>query len=438
MNHEIFISYSSKDATAAQAVCHVLEENGIRCWMAPRDIPAGTEYGDLIDMAIKKAAIVIVVFSQTAAESQWVKGELNIAFVEQKVIIPYRIDSTPFEGQNRVILNHKHWIDAYPDYKTKFDDLVIAVQVALGRNINTAEQSHHTKSHIRKGLHLSTKAIASIVIAILIAVGAIAYFNLNKTGFSYNRNGITVAQTRNFNDSQKQAVTEILDNMVFVEGGTFEMGNNPEFNDYLTLLDSLSTNQHQVKLDSYYISKYEVTQKQWKNFANAAGCYIECGDNKAIDKISWEEAKQFADSLAHITGLKISLPTEAQWEYAAGSGMWRNPYPFSGFEDGIHHYAWIKTDNLTSAADVGKKLPNALGLYDMTGNVGEWCLDDYTPYTTETQTNPIKEVGNQKKIYRGGDYLTSNIMDMKTTTRYYAPSFAKREGVGLRLVINIR
>lgn len=135
MEHEVFISYSSKNKNAADAICHLLEENGIKCWIAPRDIPAGSEYGDLIDIAIKDANVFVIVFSRPASVSQWVKGELNIAFNEQKIIIPFKIDSTPFSGQNRLILENKHWIDAYPDYETKFKDLLDAVKSAL--NIET-------------------------------------------------------------------------------------------------------------------------------------------------------------------------------------------------------------------------------------------------------------------------------------------------------------
>ncbi|MBE6246937.1 MAG: toll/interleukin-1 receptor domain-containing protein [Bacteroidales bacterium] len=139
MNHDIFISYSSVDKIAANAICHVLEQNKLRCWIAPRDIPPGAEYGDLIDEAIKHADIVVIIFSETSSTSSWVKGELNIAFEEQKTIIPFRLDSTPLKGQNRLILAQKHWIDAYPDYETKFVDLVNAVKLALGISTKDGE-----------------------------------------------------------------------------------------------------------------------------------------------------------------------------------------------------------------------------------------------------------------------------------------------------------
>lgn len=100
--------------------------------MAPRDIPYGSQYGDVIDDAIKNCKVVVVVFSETAANSQWVNGELNVAFEEQKTIIPFRIDKTPLTGQTRVMLNQRHWIDAYPDYKIKFNDLVKAVSSIWG------------------------------------------------------------------------------------------------------------------------------------------------------------------------------------------------------------------------------------------------------------------------------------------------------------------
>ena len=135
MNHDVFISYSSQDMEAAQAICHVLEQNEIRCWMAPRNIPPGTDYGDVIDEAIKTCKVIVVIFSETAAESQWVKGELNIAFEEQKTIIPFRLDQTPLKGQNRVILNKTHWIDAYPHFADRLPDLLKSVSNLLGRSV---------------------------------------------------------------------------------------------------------------------------------------------------------------------------------------------------------------------------------------------------------------------------------------------------------------
>ena len=136
MNHDVFISYSSKNKTTALAICHVLEEHRIRCWIAPRDIPPGADYGDVIDEAIVSCRLFILIFSGPATLSQWVKGELNLAFTERKIIIPYRIDETPLKGAMRLILNQTHWIEAYPDAATRFGELVEAAARFLGSSFS--------------------------------------------------------------------------------------------------------------------------------------------------------------------------------------------------------------------------------------------------------------------------------------------------------------
>lgn len=435
MNHDVFISYSSQDMGAAQAICHVLEQNEIRCWMAPRNIPPGSDYGDVIDDAIKTCKAVVILFSETAATSQYVKSEINIAFEEQKTIIPFRLDQTPLKGQNRLILNKTHWIDAYPDYKTKFNDLLNAVSLSLGLNDNFKQSGKSNHKTIIRKYKVKYLAFATII-SLLVTIVGYSFFINRTTSFNYNKNGIKVSNIKGLSHFQQKTLVEILDNMILIENGSFLMGNKPCISDYLTSLDSLSINPHVVELSSYYISKYELTQEQWKAFQNLAGCYIELGDKKAVDNVSWEEAVSYTDKLSYLTTLNFSLPTEAQWEYAAGSANQQQELPFAGFEEGIHHYAWTKADNLSSAAEVGMKLPNKLGLYDMTGNVSEWCIDDFSPYTASDCTDPVIQNNTNKKIYRGGDYRTPNMMDMKISSRYYAPAFTKREATGLRLVIN--
>lgn len=133
MNHDIFISYSSKQKSIADGVCHYLEENGFKCWMAPRDITVGSEYGDLIEEAIKSCRVVVLVFSKAASISKWVKGEINVAFTEDKPILPFRIDETEIKGSFRVMLNQMHWIDAFPQYADRLPDLLNSVCGFLGR-----------------------------------------------------------------------------------------------------------------------------------------------------------------------------------------------------------------------------------------------------------------------------------------------------------------
>lgn len=440
MNHDVFISYSSLDKEAAQAICHVLEQNEIRCWMAPRDIPPGSEYGDLIDEAIKKASVVVVLFSETAATSLWVKGELNIAFEEQKVIIPFRLDKTPLQGQNRVILNQKHWIDAYPDYKTKFNDLVIAVASSVGKNVQI-EQKTIT---ISKKIKQNKKSVAITICLIVVAILAILLYPIiveQLHVYTYDKQGLHVS-VKGLSIDQEEALTAILDDMVLVDGGTFVMGNTEEMMDYLTDQDSLSRNPHEVELDNYYICKYEVTQSQWRAFMpkeTDGKCIVNGEDkgNTAMDMLSWEDAKTFADTLSVITGLQFALPTEAQWEFAARGGNKTHRYVFSGHAWDATEVGWTSFEKLTSAHEVGGKRYNELGLYDMTGNVFEWCIDYYEPYSSERQINPQGPSKGLNRVLRGGDFRISNDFGMKVSTRYFDSPFVNRRGAGLRLVINI-
>ena len=141
MNHDVFISYSHKNITAAQAICHELEDKGIKCWMASRDIPVGAKYASVISKAIVHSKIVVLVFSDYSARSPWVESEINIAFSNRKTIIPYKIDKTNYEEFDEfyLMLNNRHWIEAYPDYKTRFKELVTIVAQTLGRNVSASK-----------------------------------------------------------------------------------------------------------------------------------------------------------------------------------------------------------------------------------------------------------------------------------------------------------
>ncbi len=148
MEHDVFISYSSVNAQVAQAVCHALEEAGIRCWIAPRNIRPGADYADCIDAAINSCKVFVLVFSETAQLSKWVKAELNIAFDGNKAIIPFRIDPTSLSGAMRLILNDKHWLDAFPQPSAKFAELTRVVSGILS---SPSEYTSESVSYIAGG-----------------------------------------------------------------------------------------------------------------------------------------------------------------------------------------------------------------------------------------------------------------------------------------------
>ncbi|MBQ4419955.1 MAG: toll/interleukin-1 receptor domain-containing protein [Bacteroidales bacterium] len=150
MNHDVFISYSSKEKSIADGVCHYLEENGIKCWMAPRDIPAGSQYGDLIVDAIVDSKVVVLVYSQAALNSKFVSGEINLAFSEGKPIIPFRIDNTDIQGAFKLMLNQYHWIEAYPEYAHLLPDLLRSVRSLLGGEEEIKEEEEKSKEEDKR------------------------------------------------------------------------------------------------------------------------------------------------------------------------------------------------------------------------------------------------------------------------------------------------
>lgn len=143
MAHDVFISYSSKNKTTADAICHVLEEHEIKCWIAPRDIVGGEKYGDVIEEAIKGCKVFVIIFSEESRISPWVESELNLAFTDRRTIVPFKIDSSVLEGEMRLILNNKHWIEAYPNPELKFKDLIEAVSRSIGKPTLSEAEKHN-------------------------------------------------------------------------------------------------------------------------------------------------------------------------------------------------------------------------------------------------------------------------------------------------------
>ena len=191
--------------------------------------------------------------------------------------------------------------------------------------------------------------------------------------------------------AQKDSIIQqAIDDMIWVEGGTFTMGLGYKVGSYST--------PHQVTLSGYYISRYEVTQGLWqavmgtdicqqRDKARAYRVYGE-GASYPMYFISWNDCQIFLRKLNQLTGKHFRLPTEAEWEYAARGGNHSCGYKYSGSND-IDEVAWYKENSGKSTHPVGTKVPNELGLYDMSGNVSEWCADLFGSYGKESQTNPM-------------------------------------------------
>lgn len=194
--------------------------------------------------------------------------------------------------------------------------------------------------------------------------------------------------------------------MVFVNGGTFMMGAGSEQgNDYYNNEKPV----HQVTLSNYYIGQYEVTRSLWY-----AVMYPEIDDirdpNYPRGLVSWDECQIFISTLNRLTGLKFALPTEAQWEYAAKGGERSGGYKYSGSNNPDDVAVYFGYTRKYGISLVGSKLPNELGLYDMSGNVAEWCSDWYGYYELSSQNDPAGPKRGSSHVVRGGNYGSADIV----------------------------
>ena len=187
--------------------------------------------------------------------------------------------------------------------------------------------------------------------------------------------------------------------MVRVEAGTFTMGATAEMKDPND--DEKPT--HRVTLtNDYYIGKYEVTQALWKAVMGNKPSRFK-GDNLPVDLVSWKDCQKFLSKLNRITGKTFRLPTEAEWEYAARGGNKSRGYQYSGSNNPFD-VAWFTYNSGINTHAVGTKQPNELGIYDMSGNVEEWCQDWYGAYSSSSQVNPTGANSGSDRVIRGGSW----------------------------------
>ena len=185
--------------------------------------------------------------------------------------------------------------------------------------------------------------------------------------------------------------------MIRVESGTFTMGATPEMENPFD--DEKPT--HQVTLtNDYYIGKYEVTQALWQAVMDNNPSIFK-GDELPVVRVSWKDCQKFISKLNRITGKKFRLPTEAEWEYAARGGKKSRDYQYSG-SNNLFDVAWYEDNSDRKTHAVGSKQANELGIYDMSGNVWEWCQDRYGKYSSSSQTNPTGATSGSKRVVRGG------------------------------------
>ncbi len=217
--------------------------------------------------------------------------------------------------------------------------------------------------------------------------------------------------------------------MVWVEGGTFRMGATSEQG---SDAESNEKPVHSVTLSGYYIGKTEVTQALWKAVMGSKTREF-IGDNLPVDEVSWYACQVFIRKLNAMTGQNFRLPTEAEWEFACRGGNNSRGYKYSG-SNYIDNVAWYRDNSGDKTHPVATKSPNELGIYDMSGNVWEWCSDWYGGYSSGAQTNPKGPYGGSYRVNRGGSWFSDARYCRSSIRDGSNPSYRNYK-LGLRLAL---
>ena len=225
-------------------------------------------------------------------------------------------------------------------------------------------------------------------------------------------------------------INSITSQMVYVQGGTFMMGATSEQG---CAAYSDEKPAHRVTLSGFYIGKYEVTQSLWRAVMYYNPSRFK-GDNLPVEMVSWDDCQQFIKKLNAITGKSFRLPTEAEWEYAARGGKQSRHFQYSG-SDNLDDVAWYGDNSNRKTYPVGTKRPNELGIYDMSGNVWEWCQDWYGSYSSDAKTDPKGPSNGSRRVIRGGCWGNSARSCRSSIRDYYAPDGCY-DDLGLRLALS--
>lgn len=407
VNFDVFVSYRRLDGRDhARSIQLGLQQRGsfLNVFFDYESIREGKFNLQIIDAIYSCKVFILVitphVFDNCQKENDWIMREVRTALKYNKHIIPCVVDDVDSGW------NWNGWPATLPhDILCITDEQIFRLKV----------DSHF--GHSIQDLMNSCRRIISEYNSKLIR------------SYKSQQNDASV-----FDKSLETfCVRGVSFNMIYVEGGTFLMGATDEQEGFATDREYPT---HLVTLSNYYIAQTTVTQELWQAVMGSNPS-INIGDNqRPVEMVNWYDCQDFISKLNQLTGNKFRLPTEAEWEYAARGGKYTHCYVYSG-SNNFDEVAWHETNSNQVSHPVASKMPNELGLYDMSGNVWEWCNDFYEPYTVEHQVKPQGPSLGNKKVMRGGSYF-STVDYGRVSNRFSPPTpLFKAHPLGFRLVMEV-
>jgi formylglycine-generating enzyme required for sulfatase activity len=308
-------------------------------------------------------------------------------------------------------------------------EIMISNNQRLTSSAEAAATSQLTQAHPTGSKRL---AMIAGVLLVVILIGGIAWLILKTRKESPGAAQTQPAQPAKQNETKSQltgqSFTENISGaqiqMISVAGGTFLMGSPLSESGR----DKDEGPQSDATVPSFYMSTYEVTQAQYKAVIGTNPSSFK-GDDLPVDSVSWNDAVEFCRKLSRTTGRDYRLPTEAEWEYASRAGT---TGPYAGNIDAM---TWYSANSGSQTHPVGQKQPNALGLYDMYGNVWEWCQTKYEPYPYNATDGREDLQGTDVRVMRGGSWESSANSCRSAYRRRVIPDV---RSIGFRIVLAAR
>lgn len=272
-----------------------------------------------------------------------------------------------------------------------------------------------------------------LIVVIILCIFLTGCTSVQKENLSnVENNKLSTASEVDKSEVNKTEIIDLGDNVkmefILISSGSFTMGSGESVG------DSDEMPVHKVTISrSFYLGKYEVTQEQWAEIMGNNPSEFK-GNKNPVENVSWNDCQIFLKKLSEKVGKELELPTEAQWEYSSRAGT-TTKWSFGDNEESAGDYGWIDINSDKETHPIGSKKPNQWGIYDMYGNVQEWCADWYAnPYSKGDSKDPTGPELGQAKVIRGGGWGAIPD-DVRSSCRNCNGVDGKNNGIGLRCVM---
>lgn len=490
MKYDVFISYSRCDYMSSTGIPlknsivlkikKLLTENGISFWFDEEGIYSGDAFASKIAKNIKNARIFLFISTEHANKSEWTSKEIAVAHAYKKKIIPFRYDRSLYHESVIIYLADLDFIDYQFNHQKAMQRLVLAIKEYLQNNPETPH-THHTQANktiseitsVEKPLQDTSsvettpsttppapkrygwiKWCVGVFLLFVLGFVGVRHYKQANNQYRVDQNGAKPDHDRTGYNGNDTIVLE--DGMSFVmikvDGGEFDMGGTDEqgrqeyIDSRIKKIQNGDTNVkgtvedqaklftdelpvHEVILSDYYIGETEVTQALWEAVMGSNPS-VHIGKNKPVDMVSWNDCQEFISRLNEKTKMTFRLPTEAEWEYAARGGNKSKKYRHSG-GNVLDSVGWYVANSDRTTHDVATKQPNELGIYDMNGNVWEWCSDwfDKNSYKYWCKKNPKGAWFGDARVLRGGSWH-GELMYCRIANRNSEPPTYNSDNIG--------